>query len=711
MDLQRTGRRLDVEGLRAVAVLAVVLFHSGVPGVDGGYVGVDVFYVISGFLITGLLRREIAATGRVSLPAFYARRARRILPAATLVLVVTVAVSAAVMSPLRLHLVAQDALACALFVGNWRFAAVGTDYLAGSSAPSPLLHYWSLGVEEQFYLVWPVLVLLGTVLGRRWRPALPLALALVTAASFLLGWRWTTQSPPEAFFTSPARAWELGVGGLTALAAAGRPLPTWARTTAGWCGLAAIAVAVFGFSGSTPFPGVLAAIPVLGAALVLLAGSGRPAGPTRLLSITPLVRVGRVSYGWYLWHWPPLVLLPVVLGEPLTLTERLVVAAASLLAATASLLLLEDPVRSSGRLRRRPRASLTMAAALVGGGVTAALIAGQLLVAARQPSGPAAAPIRLQPPLPPATSTGSSPSGSPAPVVPAQVAALTAADEQVGAAVAASLGDPVVPSNLVPPLQDAEGGSDKAEPFLDGCDLSWSDTEQPPCAYTPGSTKVVLFGDSHAAQWFPAMQTIAQQHGWQLQSWTKTTCPPAELSVRSPYLGRQYTECDTWRSAVLGRIRAEKPALVVLGVSPRYGTDFDFQMGSPQWYAALTRTVTDIRATGAQVLLIGPVPDPHVDVPQCLSAHPDDVAACSFPLAQGIDPALATGDRAAVLAAGGQYLDITPWFCTAERCAVIVGPVLVYRDDNHISVPYARWLTPPLEDAIDAVTAGEPLPS
>ena len=218
------GFRPDIEGLRAVAVLAVVLYHAQIPGITGGYVGVDVLFVISGFLITGLLWRETGATNTVALGHFYAARARRLLPAAAAVGAVTAIVAAVVLPPLQARSVFMDGIASALYVGNYRFATQGTDYLA-SGTPSPFQHYWSLGTEEQFYLAWPVLII-GTawLLGRIGRGdavsrAAPYAvvLAALGAASPAAAVQCTRTSPPWAFFSLPTRAWELAAGGLVAL--------------------------------------------------------------------------------------------------------------------------------------------------------------------------------------------------------------------------------------------------------------------------------------------------------------------------------------------------------------------------------------------------------------------------------------------------------------------------------------------------------------
>ncbi|KUI32846.1 acyltransferase [Mycobacterium sp. IS-1496] len=695
--------RADIEGLRAVAVLAVVLYHAGVPGLGGGFVGVDVFFVVSGFLITGLLWREVKAGGGVRLGAFYAARARRLLPAAALVLVATAVGAVLLLPPLQARGVLADAIANALYVGNYRFAIQGTDYLAATD-PSPLQHYWSLGVEEQFYLVWPVLIVATAfVVGRRFgaaaaRSVLPYAavLAAVAAVSYAMSLAWTGDWPSWAFFSLPTRAWELAAGGLIALSVGWwRRLPPVAAAAVGWTGLALIGAACTRVSATTPFPGTAALLPVAGTVLIIVAGCATPnLGVGRLLS-KPLPRaIGRVSYSWYLWHWPVLILAPAVFGADLGLASRLAMVVISLGLAILTLHLVENPARFAAALRGSAVRSLA-----VGGVATATAVCAAIVLLVMRPvptgDGPAAAPVALTAPAPAphAVSRGAAPVGAPAAPTPRQ---------QVQAAVAASAEMRSVPADLSPPLGDVA----KPEVFVNGCVLSWRDVDQLECVTgdAASAVRVALVGDSHAAMWQPALETVAEQHHWRLETMSKVTCPLMELPITSPYLGRAFSECEQWRGDVLARLESERRQLIVVDMSRRYGGDFGFVTYDPAWVDGLGRLVSRLRATGAAVLVLGPAPDPLSTVPSCVSDHMDDVVACSPARPAALDAGGIAAEAAAVRAAGGSYADLGDLFCTAQRCPVIVGNTLVYRDDNHITGEYARWLAPVIgEIALDAI--------
>jgi peptidoglycan/LPS O-acetylase OafA/YrhL len=700
--------RADVEGLRAVAVLAVVAYHAGLSQVGGGFVGVDVFYVLSGFLITGLLWEELQATGRLRLGAFYARRARRLLPAAVLVLLVTVAASWAWLSPLQARVVATDAAAAALYVANYRFAVQRTDYLADAS-PSPLQHYWSLGVEEQFYLLWPLLLLVVFLAGRRlrgWSSAGALAaLALAGGGSLALSLRLTARSAPWAFFSLPTRAWELAAGGLVALSAPTlRRLPGMVAATLGWLGLEAIAWSITRFSAATPFPGTAALLPVGGTAVVLAAGCAAPPfGPGRVLGWRPLQAGGKLSYSWYLWHWPLLILAPAVAGHALSQEQRLGLAVASGLLALATVKLVEDPVRFSARLRARPGRSLALGATLTAV-AAAATLATAILAPVPHGQGLAAPPaaIRITPP----------PRARHAIVKDPAAARLATLSAPVVRAVAKAVTARTVPANLEPSLESAH--ANQPRPVADGCLIRWLGVDSGPCVYGSAASHrtVMLLGDSHALQWFPALDRAATAHHWRLVSLTKTTCPPVQLSFWSPVLGRAYAECDQWRANMLARIRAEHPALVVLGAARHYGDVYHFQVYGPAWLSGLAKTVRQVRATGAQVVVLGPTPKPAVDVPDCLSRHLHNAVACTTARRVAVDAHGVRLERQAVQRAGGSYLDVTPWLCTSTTCAVMVGDLLAYRDDNHLTTTYTSWLSPLLGDQLNQLLrAGRHRPS
>ncbi len=673
-------------------MLAVVLFHAGFPGVSGGFVGVDIFFVISGFLITGLLLRDVTSHGRIRLARFYGARARRLLPASVTVLVATAVASAALLAPLQARSVLGDAIACALYVGNYRFAVQGTDYLAADAPPSPFQHYWSLGAEEQFYLLWPALIIATVWLVHRIsrhrtnkvRPPYVMVLAVVAAVSFAISLAWTHTLPSWAFFSLPSRAWELAAGGLVALTTnRWRHLSGRAASIAGWGGLTLIILTCMVLGEKTPYPGTAALLPVLGTALVIGVGCAVPdAGVGRVLS-QPLMRViGRVSYSWYLWHWPVLLLAPPLIGHPLGLGGRLAAVALSFVLAVLTLGLIENPFRFARPIKQSAARSLALGAA-----VTAIAVCVSVVLLAANPTpvghGTAAAAVTANPPGPPVS--GADPHDP--------VAQMTA---QIQAAVAASAAVRAIPSNLSPTLAAAAG--DKPTVFLNGCVRSWQEVGQAECASgdTASPTTVALVGDSHAAMWDPALEPVAEQRHWRLETLGKVTCPLMDLPITSPYLGREYTECEQWRSDIVSRLQKERPRLIVLSMSRRYGADFGFTSYDPAWLAGLNRLVTRLRSTGAAVLVLGPIPDPRSTVPACLSGHLDDALACSPRRPDAVNDTGIAAEAAATTAAGGQYADLTTLFCTADRCPVIVGNSLVYRDDNHVTIEYAQALGPVL---------------
>ncbi len=668
------GFRPDIEGLRAVALLAVLGFHAAVPQLAGGFVGVDVFFVISGYLITGLLVREAIGTGRINLAEFFSRRARRLLPSAALVLAVVALLGAWLTAPLRRTDLEYDVLASALSGANWRFVAQQTDYLAAGRDPSPLLHFWSLAVEEQFYLLWAPLIALLVLLaarsrrrGRSVRLTLAALTALATLGSFALSLYWTHRSVSLAYLGSPSRVWQFGVGALLALLPWHRLLgPRLPRVLVGWAGAAAIGWSVVVFTSRTPYPGYAALLPTLGTAAVILAGapdrrgvSDQPRYSVAWLLGTRAPRaVGRLSYNLYLWHWPVLVLAEARFGA-LGWPVKVALTAAAALPALAALRWVERPLRSNRVVTELPRRGLSLGLSAVIIPVVLALVVGTGTLRLLGPG----APVDLAG-LPPGAAEGNS---------------LLVQSAQ--------LKGPVVP-NAVQARKDF--------PPDGACEVAPTTVSSPPCLFgdPAAAGRIVLLGDSHAGQWFSSFLAIAAERHWSLEELVKQGCPLPELEVVNPQLGRTYHECDSWRADSLARLQHEpKPKLIVVGTLNRYTADRQLLLQG--W----EKTLAPLRALGVPIVYLKDTPIPGTDVPVCVSAHPDDPAACGFArdAAQWADP------LAEEITAGRQpalhLLDVNPVLCpgAGRSCPAILDRILLYRDDAHLTNVAAVVLTPRLE--------------
>jgi peptidoglycan/LPS O-acetylase OafA/YrhL len=671
-DTHKSYFRPDIEGLRAIAIGAVLLFHAGVPSTDGGFTGVDVFFVISGFLITGLLVREWHGSGRIDLVVFYARRFRRLLPAALLTIAVTVAASYLILSELRFPSVAQDGAAAALYVSNIRFALNAIDYLGAETAPSPLLHFWSLGVEEQFYLFWPLIIFVSLRLLKLTR--LWIFVGLMVVASYALALYWTDVAAPWAFFSLPTRAWQLGVGALIAIGVLRLPsrAPGWLAQGTSWVGLGIIIFGVFYIKGDMPYPGTSALIPVVGTALAIVGMTHTPGLPARLLSTRFPRWVGRISYSLYLWHWPLLVLVPIALGIESVPFNLLLVVVATLMA-WASTELYEAPIRHNRLLPMRPSRSVIVA-------VTASVVvAGSALA------------------------WGAAVQGE----------RWTPGDVDQAVVRSIELPEPVregpVPSDLVPPLDGAYW--DLPDGYDDDCHLDFPETAMPECTYgDPASdTTVLLLGDSHAQQWLPAVQALADERGWRLRAITKSACPMAEGTVWNSVLKRGYRECDEWREAAYGLIEAEAPELVLVAADGRYElmADDGSRLGEGHveaWQEALTASLERIGEL-APVIVIADTPRVGYDPAECLATSAG-IEDCDVERARMVDAEYAQLEASAADAAGAGLVSATDWICFEQDCPLVRGSMLVYRDSHHLTATFADLLSERLGAAIDTVTGG-----
>lgn len=657
--------------MRAVAVLLVVLFHAEIPGFSGGYVGVDVFFVISGFLISTHLLKSLRDQGRIGFGSFYARRARRLLPAAFVVIIATVIAARFLVSPIQFGYVVKDAIAAAFYVPNLWFAYNATDYLA-EQTPSLFLHYWSLGVEEQFYLVWPLLLaILFRFFKARW--TLAIAMSAIVVVSVAVCQYSTTYAQPDAFFLLPARAWEFGLGALVALAMLDgrKPFPPRVAAALGWVGLVAIIGAGVVFTTKTVYPGSAVAIPVLGAALLIAAGTA-PGGPAALLSVRPATWIGDISYSLYLVHWPVLM-LPVAAGaymEHLPIWARSALALACVPLAWLLYTYVEIPGQRVGWLTAaRPRRTFGVAAGAMATVVVTAVVAG-VIVQPRLDSGRSADPMVLS---------------------------------------AAPTGTAFVPTNLTPTL--AEADDDRPDVYTNGCHRNLTQTETADCTIgsDPNAPRVVLFGDSHAAQWYPALQPLAERGVVRLESHTKSSCPAA------PPPDIASTSCLPWVKAVAHQLAADPPALVVLGNFGKLYLDRDEDNRAQRWREALTAAITRLPAQ-SEIVLLADTPSTGTTPSICLARFLDDATHCALDRGQALDAELRAVERAVAEEHDNvSYVDFTELFCNATTCPSIVGDTLVYRDGSHITTQMSRALSGPLTAALESylpttTTAAGPVP-
>ncbi len=682
--------RPDVEGLRAVAVVLVVLFHASLPGLHGGYVGVDVFFVISGFVITGLLLRERSSTTRTSLASFYGRRVRRILPAGTLVIVATVVATYVALGAVYGNPTAVAARWTAVFLANFHFAGIGTDYLHATLPPSPLQNFWSLAVEEQFYLVYPAIFLVAASIRSAvsLRARLVFTLVPIILASLMLSAVQTSASPTAAFFSPFTRAWELALGALVAVATP--TLLRLGRNTAAlmtWVGLAAIGYAAVTYSSATAYPGTAVIVPVVGTALVIAGGTPVPRwGAESVLKLAPFQFFGRLSYSLYLWHWPILIIAAEYAGkDSLPFQQNLGWLALALVASYATYRLIENPVRHAKGLANSRWLALVFGVVLI----ATSLIVATVALEGHRNSGTSPAKV----------ATGTIPSLTP---------------EALMQTVAAAPKITKLPADLTPSLAGvrADWGGPSGP-----CWPTYRQTSVPACVYgdPTGTQTLVLYGDSHAAMWFDVINLIAAYSHWRLVILTKGDCPTLVLPFRNPpgvgSPGGAFAACAQWHTFALDRIKAIHPDVVMITQDPNLGPG-DHQYSQAQWEQAQTATIQSLPVPSSLVLVLGDIPQTANSGPACLSRYPRNVQRCSGQNA----PIVVNQNRAEANAAaqtGARYIDVVPWFCSTI-CTGVVGHYQPYWDPYHITASYSMVLSQVLGYSMDLPAfepASAPAPS
>jgi len=663
--------RGDIEGLRAVAIGLVLLFHAGLPFLPGGFVGVDVFFVVSGFLITTQLASEIDRSGTISLGRFYARRAKRLLPAAGVVFVATAVLVRFLVPQSRWAEIGRDIVAAALYVVNWRLADRSVDYLAGSAAPSPVQHFWSLAVEEQYYLVWPVLLLLAVFLARqlsvRPRTVAAVLLGAVGVFSFVWSVRQTMQSPESAFFVTTTRAWELGIGAAVALAANRLArLPRSAAMSLGWLGLAAVVASGLIFSSSTAWPGYAACLPTLGTAAVIAAGFAvTRGGPGTILGVPPMRWIGGLSYSLYLWHWPLIVVATAYWGS-LSPTRGLGVCALAVLPAWLTSRFLENPLRYSKSISRSPQLALSLGANFTAVGVATGLV---LVISVATPS------------------TAQTP-------IPAAGAAALKADPRDDPA-----GAPVDDVGWMTPVATA-ARDDVPDIYPRGCQQQVPRAAVVTCDYgdPKGRTNVAVVGDSKIAQWMPAIDAIAKQNGWHLTTYFKAACSLTDALTEVE--GKPYVTCRDWRDAVLKRLAANPPSIVVTSQLFRTAYDSKNVPSEQAMVDGLRTTWSRITAMGSKIVVIGDNAPSGFEVYECVEKNPGALSKCAFSRNRYAQSAGPVQRRATEGLKSVFFIDLSDAICPTTQCAPIIGHVLIYRDNSHITATYVRTLTPRLADAL-----------
>ena len=656
----------------------VVIYHLWPERLTGGYVGVDVFFVISGFLITSHLVSKPPRTAK-DLAHFYGRRIRRLLPAAFVVLAATAAAARLVAPPTLWEGIAKEVIASALYVQNWVLAGSSVDYLAAENEPTPTQHFWSLSVEEQFYLLWPVIILgVFWAAGRAGRNPVGLvraAIGTVFAASLAFSIYATAAEPGSAYFITPTRMWELAAGGLVATLAplaATRLNPT-ANAVLSWAGVGAIVVAGVTYTDATPFPGYAAALPVLGTALVILAASGHRLSPTPLFAARPVQWLGGVSYSVYLWHWPLIVLLPYASSGDLGWLDKLAIIAATLVLAALSKTFVEDRFRftraAQGLIPTYRFAAAGMAILVAAGGLQLAEVGFRTQQAQQQ-----------------------------------LAAVETSNDPCLGAAAVAQGAEKCEPEPDTPLIPDpALAKEDRADAYEDQC---WSNapfTDRPVCKYGDGATQVALVGNSHAGHWLPALQILAEKNDWTISTYLVSRCNPTDVPLK--FDTQEKTDnCRKYGDWVLDQttggqydlvITSERQSVPVQGES--WKTTEDPAVDGYRSYLA------EWDKAGTNVLVIKDPPYPGNEIssiPDCLAENEGDAGACSGTPREWhwMDP-LYTAARD-LDSPRIETVDLDRYFCPEGTCEGAVGSVVTYSDGSHITATYAKTLAPYLEQPI-----------
>ena len=613
-----TPKITQIQGLRALAALLVTLFHA--KWVNGGFIGVDIFYVISGFLITGLLLREIERTGTINFKVFYARRFKRLLPTSFFVLALTAIFSWMLVPPTMRSSLGRDVIAASLYVSNYLFAWWQADYQNLDATPSPVIHYWSLAVEEQFYLVWPLLILVFFMAATKlkFKKVLTLLVAGVTALSLVFSIFQTETSPIWAFYSLPTRAWELGLGALLVLLP-----PVRTKKLVGLLGFIFIIVSAFIFGETTAFPGLNAVLPVMGTVMLIATINTWPPFLNDVANSRLFQWLGEISYPLYLWHWPLLVLPSTYFARPLEVYERILAIIATIVLADLTHRFIEEPFRKTKTI--------------------------PTLVFKRS-------------------------------------GVITLVSVLIGTVIIFSSSDKIDVSGINGAVSLAQI---KARPLVydDGCHANYAQTNSDKCEYADKKSQktMVLYGDSHAAQWFPALIEIASRSGYKLISLTKSACPAVD-TVRLDQGGFKMSRCKQWRINSIKRIQDINPDVLIMSSFQYFAQPPRFTDREKWWNDGQRKLLTEVKNVSPHLIYLTDTPHPLRDIPACLANY--SISKCN------------TTQRSENLSISGfNIINPNPWLCS-RVCPAVKDGVVAYRDASHISVDIAIALIPRLTQAL-----------
>lgn len=671
-----------LQGIRALAVILVLIFHYNSDTLPGGFIGVDIFFVVSGFIITRLILFEIENTGRLDLIRFWARRIRRLLPIATLVLLVTLWLSYYFIDETRIVAISSQILYCAIYIVNWIFANQSIDYAMQRADPSPVLHYWSLSIEEQFYIFWPIcLALIAFIPYSRRNQKLRIRLItiffiLITIASF----SWSVFSSlgndfKASYFVTTTRVWQLSIGGLVAVAKNKKnSLNLNYGLIASWIGFLGLIFCSIWLSLNFRYPGWIAILPVIGTVLLIISEKGGEWSLVPIFEWKPIQYIGDLSYSIYLWHWPVYIFLPFIENHyslKFDLTERwLPYIIITVLLSIISKHCIEDPFRHGylSRLLKQKRA--------YGFGLFLILMTVSISLKVKSDT-------ETKIDYAKAVFLNSIDSNYPGAAVYDQNYTIKLNTEvQIQP-------DPLIAKHDRPDLYD------------DGCDLKQT-FEAVGCKYGSNESNIRIFlvGDSHAAQYAPALQKLSAENQWQLTVFEKAACPLADIDIRFSETGEIKSDCQSWKKQVIDIIIEERPSLVIVsGGLPNLYRGYYWLPTDMEIVAGYVSIWQAFQLKSIPILAIRDNPRPKQDIPSCVAQYRTNVELCSMQRSVVLDSNFDPLINAAKLT-NTPLLDLTNYFCKDEICPAVIGNLLVYRDGDHLTASYSKSLSPYIEPAI-----------